>query len=186
MTVATLADLAAQAAGLRWELAFDEATGEMRVVGRSKDPRYPEFYDTVAAWDSHTWAETGREGVDIVAAKYIVAAQPDTVLALLSEVDRLRDALERLDAVARVSRLTPVGEAELQAALDRSYWLLHPDQRPSAIDAAARAEAERRAAEPRQACARYWGSDGTLCATHNGRFASPSATRCARLSATKP
>jgi hypothetical protein len=29
-------------------------------------------------------------------------------------------------------------------------------------------------------CARYFGSDGTLCATHNGRFASPTTGRCDR------
>ena len=27
-------------------------------------------------------------------------------------------------------------------------------------------------------CARYFGSDGTLCSTHNGRFASPTSNRC--------
>lgn len=29
-------------------------------------------------------------------------------------------------------------------------------------------------------CARYWGSDGTLCSTHNGRFTSDAAVRCDR------
>jgi len=32
-----------------------------------------------------------------------------------------------------------------------------------------------RTAEP---CARYWGSDGTLCAVHHGRFASSFEWRC--------
>jgi hypothetical protein len=31
---------------------------------------------------------------------------------------------------------------------------------------------------PRPYCARYWGSDGTLCSTHHGRFPDPSAVRC--------
>lgn len=35
-------------------------------------------------------------------------------------------------------------------------------------------------------CARYWGSDGTLCATHNGRFLSPTETRCDRKNAATP
>ena len=27
-------------------------------------------------------------------------------------------------------------------------------------------------------CARYWGSDGTMCSTHNGRFANSSVNEC--------
>ncbi len=27
-------------------------------------------------------------------------------------------------------------------------------------------------------CARYWGSDGTLCSTHNGRFPAPDVMKC--------
>lgn len=40
-------------------------------------------------------------------------------------------------------------------------------------------------AEPRP-CARYFGSDGTLCSTHNGRFLAPSETRCDRAAAPHP
>lgn len=32
-------------------------------------------------------------------------------------------------------------------------------------------------------CARYWGSDETLCSTHHGRFASPSENRCSEAEA---
>jgi len=38
----------------------------------------------------------------------------------------------------------------------------------------------------RPECARYWGSDGTRCSTHGGRFASGESNRCALAATPAP
>jgi hypothetical protein len=51
--------------------------------------------------------------------------------AAAARAEALEAALRRLDAIARVSELTKVGEVELLAALDESFRLLHPTEKPA-------------------------------------------------------
>ncbi len=71
--------------------------------------------------------------------------------ALAGQREPVGEALRRLDAIARVDTRNEWGDAELDAALDDSYWALNPDKPYSVADKANRDRIEARLAALRAA-----------------------------------
>lgn len=103
-----------------------------------------------------------------------MASVPESLRAELERI-RYRHANIETDDPGWL-RVTGEHRPQRTCANDREAW---PCQTVEVIDLVLGAM-DKSARAPKRVCARYWGSDGTLCSIHNERFADSTATRCAR------
>ena len=101
--LAALAEAAREATPGPWSWSFDGDKSNDWIVGTT-DPPHAGFLD--ASDDAHVGDEHVCSGEDPANARYIAAASPDVVIALLAERDRLRASARRgWEAARRLAAL---------------------------------------------------------------------------------
>lgn len=87
----TLRELEAVMLPAPWKIIINDKTHDLEIISES-DP----FKNVVASWPEETWAEMGREGVDLQTAAFIVACR--------NQLQELLDAQEDIPMLQGVTR----------------------------------------------------------------------------------